>query len=166
MSVVFVVDIDGTICDSLSRVKEIAKLKSSGPDLWTDETMAEFLSEENLLKDKIMPGSEIIFKLAERCHASIVFLTGRNDYAREATRKWLTDVFKAPNTIPLIMRPYKQKGDFTADCKEGLFLKYLYSPASTFIFFEDEVETANRYSKYGLVLKSPDCWKAIGNPDD
>jgi len=162
MSVIFVIDIDGTTCDSLGRIAGVASDIGS-PDLWTDQTMKEFLSEENIMGDEVMPGSRVVFKLANICHASIIFLTGRNDYARDATRRWLTHIFRAPPDIPLIMRPYAQKSDYTAECKENLFLKHVYSlhPDATFIFFEDEDDTAARYAKYGLVLKSPECWKLL-----
>jgi hypothetical protein len=162
MSVIFIIDIDGTICDSLGRITNVADDIES-PDLWTDQTMKEFLSEENIMGDDIIPGSNLVFKLADICHASIIFLTGRNDYARHATRKWLTEIFRVPPDIPLIMRPYAEKGDYAAECKEKLFLKHVYSlhPDATFIFFEDEHDTAERYAKYGLVLKSPGCWNLL-----
>jgi len=168
MSTVFVIDIDGTICDSIDRVKEIWRIKENEPDAWTDDLMREFLSEENLMNDSIVPGSEIVLELAKKCNASPFFLTGRNDYAREPTRKWLTKIFKAPEETPLIMRPYDQKGVPTAQCKEGLFKKFLYSiyPNHTYIFFEDEDDTAKQYAKYGLVLRSPECWKHIEVPHD
>jgi acid phosphatase class B len=162
MTTVFVVDIDGTVCDSIQRIRDTVAVH--GPvETWTDEVVEEFLSDENILNDKVIPGSERLFELSEKCHAHIVFLTGRNDSKRESTRKWLTEVFKAPKHTPLLMRPYDSRGGWTADCKEQLFLTELYNKvANTFIFFEDEEDTIKRYKKYGLVLKSPECWKAIG----
>lgn len=155
---IFIVDIDGTICDSLDRAGKIVELESSSPELLTNEIIAEFLSEENVLKDKIIPKSEILFKLAERCNALIFFLTGRSDFAHNVTRKWLTEIFKAPIDIPLIMRPVSEKISTVTDYKERTFLKYIYPLDSTFIFFEDHEETIKRYSKYGFVLKAPECW--------
>ena len=115
------------------------------------------------MSDKIVEGSEILFDLAEKCKAEIIFLTGRSDYAMGPTIRWLQEVFGCKD-IELIMRPTNQKDGLTADCKEKMFIEHIYNnrPNETFIFFEDEEETVKRYSKYGLVLKSPECWKVIG----
>jgi len=163
---IFVVDIDGTVCDSMERVKEIEGFKEVNPDLWTEKLMSEFLSEENIMKDQVMPGAQILFKLAKSCKAPIWFLTGRNEFSIKATRKWLTEVFGASPNAPLIMRPKDWRGITTAECKEKLFLKYIFPYFKNFVFFEDEEETIKMYTYYGLVLKSPDCWKAIGEPDE
>jgi hypothetical protein len=71
-----------------------------------------------------------------------------------------------PEDVTLLMRPPHMKNGYTADCKEQVFkekLLLLTGPRTTFIFFEDHDETARRYSKYGLVLKAPECWKVIGD---
>lgn len=178
MSIVFVIDIDGTVCDSLHRVKEVCeKCGVSSSDsidesidqndsIWTEETMREFLKEENVMGDEVVPGAENILALAHKCNALPFFLTGRNEYARKATRKWLSTKLGVPDTVPLIMRPPSMGNGYTADCKEQMFKEQLYAlggPHATYIFFDDHEETLRRYSKYGLALKSPECWKIIGD---
>ncbi len=171
MSIIFVIDIDGTVCNSIPRVEAICsrvgmKDCHNLDAVWTDETMEEFLKEENIMSDEVIPGAEGILDLADKCHAIPFFLTGRNEYAREATRKWLTEKLKIPSNVPLLMRPSDMKNGYTADCKEQIFKEELYAlggPHATYIFFEDDVETAKRYAKYGLVLKAPECWQIIGD---
>ena len=162
MSVIFVVDIDGTVCDSRERMEEIIGKYGEEED-WTQQTIDEFLTPGKLMMDKVMPGAEKLFDLAKLCRASIVFLTGRNECARQLTRKWLSEKLNAPDEIPLIMRPLHWKNGHTADCKEELFrLKVLANhPDSTFIFFDDHEDTAQKYAKHGLVLRSPACWECI-----
>lgn len=169
MSIIFVIDVDGTVCDSIPRVKEIcSRIGMNENDnldaIWTDETMKEFLKEENIMGDTVVPGAEKIIEMANRYSARMFFLTGRNEYARSATRKWLNVKMGIPEQIPLIMRPTYMKNGYTADCKEQLFLEWLFhteDPQTTYIFFEDHKDTAKRYSQYGLVLKAPECWKNI-----
>ena len=161
MSIIFVVDIDGTICDSLSRINDIDKDHIGEANYWTPDKIKDFLSYENTIKDKVIVGAEKLFDIAKICSASVIFMTGRNEFAKEATRKWLTDVFKAPSEIPLIMRLKSQDGMSTAECKEQLFLQKIYNPDNIFIFFEDEERAIETLSKYGLVLKAPECWEVL-----
>ena len=169
MSIILVVDIDGTVCDSIPRIKEICnRFGMSENDnldaVWTDETMKEFLKEENIMRDAVIPGAEKITEMVNKYNARIFFLTGRNEYARSPTRKWLKVKMGIPENIPLIMRPTFMKNGYTADCKEHLFLEWLYNTEdkqTTYIFLEDHEDTAKRYSKYGLVLKAPECWNVI-----
>jgi hypothetical protein len=42
-----------------------------------------------------------------------------------------------------------------------MFLDNVYKKGTKYIFFEDDVETGRKYSKFGLVLKSPECWKIL-----
>jgi hypothetical protein len=170
-SVIFVIDIDGTVCDSIPRVREICKRfgvdENDNLDaIWTDETMEDFLKEENIMKDGVVPGAEKVLEIVARCRAYPFFLTGRNEYARLATRRWLSIKLGVTDDIPLLMRPYNMKNGYAADCKEQIFKENLYAlggPHATYIFFEDHEETAKRYSKYGLVLKAPECWGVIGD---
>jgi hypothetical protein len=168
--VFFIIDVDGTVADSLPRVKELCAsvgvdYENSNIDkIWTDETMMRFLYEENMMQDEIIPGAEQVLDLAKKCHATPIVLTGRNCYAREPTRKWLSVKLGVPDEVSLIMRPQNMKGIRTADCKEEIFKNEVlrHHPDATFIFFEDDEETIKRYSKYGLVLKAPECWKCLG----
>jgi acid phosphatase class B len=170
MTTVFIVDIDGTICNSMPRVQKICETYNADvydnlDDIWTKDVMEDFLKEENIMSDKVIKGAENLFNLADRCNAVVRFLTGRSEYGRRATRKWLTKIYGASPHTPLIMRPKHMKGVPTPECKEQLFreLYYYKKPEDTYIFFEDETETAKRYSRYGLVLKSPECWAVLGD---
>jgi hypothetical protein len=165
---IFIIDIDGTVCNSIPRVKEICdSLGVNNEDdldkVWTDEAMNLFLKKENIMKDGIIQGAENIMEIVNRCNGLPIFLTGRNEYGRDSTRKWLSEVLHVPKYVKLIMRPNNMKNGYTADCKEELFLKHVYRNFNngSFIFLEDHKETAKRYSKYGLVLLSPECWKTI-----
>ena len=159
---VFVVDIDGTVCDSIGRVVEMTGSKRPEEEgIWTDEIMKEFLKKENIMSDKVLPGSEIIFKMRDVMEADMIFLTGRSEFARDSTRLWLKKKLKIDDAIPLFMRPFDERKGFTALCKEKMFLDNVYEKGTKYIFFEDDVETGRKYSKFGLVLKSPECWKIL-----
>jgi len=162
MGVIFVVDIDGTVCNSNKRMLEIIA-KYGVEENWSQETIDDFLTEEKIMADEVMPGAEKLLDLAIRCKAKIVFLTGRNECARNLTRKWLSAKMDVSDDVPLLMRPLDKKNGHTADCKEEMFCSEVLAknPDATFIFFEDDETTALRYAKYGLVLKSPKCWECI-----
>lgn len=170
-SVLFVVDIDGTICNSTPRAIEVNKsigmtdLDDLG-NMWPDGVMEEFLREENVMLDEVISGSERLFSIADRCNAKIVFLTGRSDYSRRATRRWLSERFNAPNNTPLFMRPPRMKGNYSAYCKEEIFKEQVLSiagPNATYIFFEDRENVLKLYARYGLALKAPECWDILGD---
>lgn len=163
MNVIFVVDIDGTVCDSNKRMLEIIA-KYGMEENWSQETIDDFLTEDKIMADEVIPGAERLLDLAIRCKAKVVFLTGRNECARNLTRRWLLVKMGVSDDIPLFMRPIYRKNGHTADCKEEVFCSEVLAknPDATFIFFEDDEATALRYAKYGLVLKSPECWKYIG----
>ena len=48
-------------------------------------------------------------------------------------------------------------------CKEEVFLKSVSEVyrGANFLFFEDNKELLKIYSKYGLALKAPECWKVV-----
>jgi hypothetical protein len=70
MNLIFVVDIDGTIADTMERVNEIdKKCKLSGENLWTDEHIDEFVKPENIKTDDVLTGAEILPDLARKCKA-------------------------------------------------------------------------------------------------
>lgn len=160
-SVLFIIDIDGTVADSRARLNKIVE-KYGNDDEWPDRAINEFLTPEALISDKVMPGSEGLLDLISLCGAKPIFLTGRSELGREVTRKWLIEKLNVPEEVPLFMRPLKVKGS-TPDCKEQMFLNNVKNkyPNSMFIFLEDDLDVADRYCKYGLVLKSPECWGAI-----
>lgn len=166
MNLYFIVDLDGTICNSIPRIKKMCETFgiSSEADLdqeWTSEQMMEFLSEQNLVQDEVVVGAERLFNMARKVGAEVVFLTGRNEYARKGTEKWLEKHFGEEALLcKLLMRSIDRCGEYSPLVKEDVFLDFRDSLASPsrFIFFEDQQDTAQRYSKYGLVLMSPKCW--------
>ena len=160
-NVLFIIDIDGTVADSRGRIDKIIE-KYGEDDEWPDRAVNEFLTPEALMSDELMSGAENILGLIAICKAKPIFLTGRNESAREVTRKWLTEKLNVPKDVPLFMRPLDAKGSSPV-CKEQMFLTKVKAkyPNSTYIFLEDDLNVADRYCKYGLVLKSPECWEAI-----
>jgi hypothetical protein len=163
---IFIVDIDGTISNSIPRIKKICndmgiKFPCNLDKTWTKELMKEFL--DNSLMDPVIDGSHKLFPLAYKSGAEIVFLTGRNEVGREKTRQWLVDVFNASKENPLLMRPASMEKERSDLCKEKVFVDLVYNirPSATYIFFEDCEKTAKLYSKYGVVLKAPQCWDTI-----
>jgi hypothetical protein len=155
---IFVCDIDGTLCNSTERMNNITK-KYNATAKWNNKCIKDFLDPEEIKKDKVLPGVENIFDLIKKFKAKLIFLTGRNERARKDTRKWLTENLNISNRVPLIMRKYN---DFNipVKCKEKLFKKHILNKFENaiFIFFEDEIENIEMYSKYGLVLKAPEVW--------
>ena len=174
MKTIFIIDIDGTICDTTERAKKMCEkfYGKSYDDLdsnienhkWSLKDMEEFLSEENIMKDKVVKGAENIMELSVKCNAKPIFLTGRHDFCENATRKWLSVNLGVPNNVLLLTRPFYMYKYNTADCKEEVFREevfYTENRDTSYIFFEDNPETIKRYSRYGLVLKAPECWSVI-----
>lgn len=159
---VFVVDIDGTVADTRPRIDAISAKHGIDESEWTREQVEEFTSVELIKMDKVLPGAENIGQLARRCGAKLVFLTGRSEHARRATRIWLSNKLDIYESVPLVMRA---EGDFrpTPICKEDIFRKSVYEvwKDANFVFMEDDEDLLLRYSKYGLALKAPECWGAI-----
>lgn len=170
----FIVDIDGTICNSNLRVKELCKKYNIDGNFdinktWSKEQMDEFLDENNILKDELIDGAEKLFDYADSIGAKVVFLTGRTERSRKATTNWLFSKYgERINLCQVLMRPVELEGQISADGKESVFLNWkdsfhrcLGDVADKFIFLEDDKETIKRYRKYGLVLKSPEIWKVL-----
>lgn len=162
MNYIFVVDLDGTIIDTTERIDIITKKYNLELNLWTETHIQEFCRPEHIKNDKIIPGAEIIVPLAHNCGAKLMFLTGRSDRAREATRDWLRHNLNIYDSVPLIMR---ETGDLSAptECKLEIFKQTILKahPDAHFIFFDDDVKLLPEYSKYGLALRAPDCWETI-----
>lgn len=162
-NLIFVVDIDGTIADTDARVAEITnKYQLDNEGRWTDEHIDEFTKTEVIKKDELLPGAEILPELARKCKAKIVFLTGRSERARVATRIWLKNKLNIFDSVPLVMRP---EGDMSgpSQCKENIFINTVLKmhPESSFIFFDDDEKLLQKYARFGLAIKAPDCWKII-----
>jgi len=159
---IWVVDIDGTVADTRERIDAIVKKYGVSEGEWHKELTEEFLNDEALKQDKIIEGCEIVAKAARACKAKMFFLTGREEMGREKTRMWLKYHLNIFDSVPLIMRPDKNYGN-PAELKEKMFKNTIFKqhPEATFVFFDDDIELLERYSKYGLALKAPECWGII-----
>lgn len=174
MKTIFVIDIDGTLSDITERVKKVSeKYYGKGYDSieeniknhnWTMNALKELLSEENIMSDKVIKGAENIMELSVKCNARPVILTARNEFCREATRKWLSVNLGIPNDVVLLMRQSCMYKMGTAECKEQIFREELFfveDRNTSYVFFEDSEEALKCYSRYGLALKAPECWDII-----
>lgn len=159
---IFIVDIDGTVADTTERIDEIINKYNLQPGAWRDEHIDEFTSDVKIKTDKLIRGAEFLPELARRCGAKLIFLTGRSNRARNATRVWLKHHLNIFDTVPLVMR---YDGDFSdpITCKENIFKEAVLRmhPTASFVFFDDDEELLLRYSKYGLALKAPECWNCL-----
>ena len=160
---IWVVDIDGTVSDSMHRIEMVNEkynIKEGG--LWGNDEVEEFTRPEHIKEDGLIAGAEILPELARRCGAKILFMTGRSERSRDATRTWLKNKLGIFYSVPLVMRP---DDDFrsTPECKEDMFLKSVREvyKGSDFVFFEDDEDLLGRLSKYGLALKAPEVWSVI-----
>ena len=168
-NIIFIVDIDGTVCDSIPRVKRMCERAGCEytwqnlDQLWSKEHLREFFNDEEIKKDTVIPGSEKIFKLIKKCGAHLVFLTGRNDSFRAVTSKWLVDNLGVPKDVGLIMRTPEFEDVDMQSYKETVFLEKVYKnqPKSFYVFFDDDERIIPRYAKYGVVFKAPKCWEDI-----
>lgn len=159
---VFVVDIDNTVADTLKRVEEINKKYNTTEERWGDREILEFSKPDAVKSDPIIPGAEIIAPLARICGAKLVFFTGRSEKLRQATRLWLANKLDIFDTVPLVMR---SSSDYrsTYECKKDTFIKTIYQvyKEANFVFFEDNEKLLTYYSQKGLALKAPECWKLL-----
>ena len=162
MNLIFVVDIDGTVADTTERIEGIISKYNLQPGEWKNEHVDEFTDSVKIKTDKLIPGAEILPDLARRCNAKLLFLTGRSERAREATRLWLRHYLNIFNSVPLAMRQNDSFEDPVA-CKLNIFKSAVLRmyPEPSFVFFDDDEELLLEYSKYGLALKAPECWKNI-----
>lgn len=159
---ILISDIDNTVADTKDRIDALIKKHDLSIELWKEEAIAEFTKSAYLKNDPIIPGAEILPFLARICGAKLVFLTGRSDRARDATRVWLEYRLNIFDSVPLIMR---KDGDLSnpVECKLNLFKDTVLKmyPDGNFIFFDDDEILLAEYSKYGLALRAPECWKTI-----
>jgi hypothetical protein len=165
---VAVVDVDGTLVDSLPRLRQFAMFRkqiAGGRGVWTQEQVDAFLDAANAAKDKPFPGAVAGMKhLLESDLFEVVMLTGRTELARSYTRRLLIDWFGVPDSVPLLMRAAEDDRP-TQECKPDMFLKHVRPHyVGPFVFFEDEDSTLAEYAKHGMALKAPACWKTFVLP--
>ena len=166
---VAVVDVDGTLVDSLPRLRRFSVFRTQiagGRGLWSQEQVDEFLSLANADADPPIPGAVEGVKYILQSELFIpVILTGRTELARKHTRHLLVKKFGIPLSVPLFMRA-ADDSRVTEECKPDMFVKQvlpLYE--GPFMFFEDEKRTLAEFAKHGLALQAPECWQALVIPD-
>lgn len=114
MSVLFVIDIDGTIADAGRRFAEAGPEPSRDNKLVYDAWVRAVQSPESLSSDKPVPGMLALCRaLGYYPFDHVVYLTSREERWRLVTEEWLT-THKFPR-LALIMRGngnYLEGGEF------------------------------------------------------
>lgn len=167
--IVFVLDIDGTVCDSIERVKkmcedaEVEYSCKNADQLWSNNLTRKFFDEKEIAKDKAIEESLKVFTLIKKLNAKYLFLTARNEHFKKHTLNWLVDNLGVPESVSLIMRTEELESVSSPDFKEKVFLEQVYNnnPDAFYLFFDDDSRVIERFSKYGLAFLAPDCWKNI-----
>ena len=162
MGLILICDIDGTVADTIERVNMIIKKFNIADRCWGEEEINEFTRPEYIKTDELIGESKKLPELARRCKAKLIFLTGRSNRSRNATRIWLKNKLDIFDSVPLLMR---DENDFSDPevCKKKIFTDVvlkMYSDAS-FIFFDDDEKALKMYSEFGIALKAPECWNNI-----
>lgn len=169
MMPLFVVDVDGTVCDSSALIDKMTGRYHAVVDLWNEAQMLACLEEA--CRQPVVPGAEVLRALMRQGYLA-VFLTGRSesledspDNGRRLTLEWLCGTLGMPVDIPLFMRP-KNDNRSNAEVKFDMFerqVKPRCSRDSTFVFLDDDPSVLKVYAKYGLTLKAPECWGAMAH---
>lgn len=167
MKPLFVVDIDGTVCDSADFVGRLSVRFRTHVDFWNSDQVRIFMEEAS--KRRVLPGAEVLRVLMLHDICDVVFLTGRSEkigkapkLGRRLTTAWLHEKLGMPRDIPLFMRPPDDKRApdvIKFDVFERQVLKTHRRRA--FVFLDDDPKVLRKYIKYGLALKSPECWEAL-----
>ena len=154
-------DIDNTIADTIDRINAITELFSlTHLEKWGPEQVEMFTRQEYIDCDEVVAGAEILPSLLKSLDAQITFITGRGSQSREATENWIWKNFPTLNGSPVLMR--EDGGyDNTAEYKFNVFKEKVYSPNSSYIFFDDDEDLLEKYAQYGLAMRAPECWKAM-----
>jgi hypothetical protein len=169
MKPLFIVDIDGTVCDSIDFVRSLSKRFRRHVDMWDDCQVRIFM--EDVLGRQAVPGAEVLKAMLVRGSIDVVFLTGRSEkigksprLGRRLTEKWLRSTLGMPKGIPLLMRP---PGDTrTPDVIKFEVFERRVLPGNkrrNFVFLDDDIRILSKYASRGLALKSPECWAALSH---
>jgi len=169
MKPLFIVDIDGTVCDSADFVSRLSVRFKTHVDFWTDEQVKLFMEEVS--RRHVLPGAEVLKTMVLQGFCDVVFLTGRSEkigksrnLGRRLTTGWLCEKLGMPKDIPLFMRPpgdQRTPSTIKLDVFEHMVLpKYR---KRSFVFLDDDTKALAVYAKHGLALKSPECWAALAH---
>lgn len=169
MKYVFVVDIDGTVCDSSAIIDQMTGRFHKTIDSWDDGQMLACIEEA--CRQPVVSGAEVLPLLIQSGRCDVVFLTGRAeglgespDISRRLTVEWLRGTFGMPENVPLFMRA--KNDNRTNDlAKLDVFEQQVMPqhPYSAFVFLDDDTKVLAAYAKHGLTLKSPECWGALSH---
>jgi hypothetical protein len=168
MNIFFIVDIDGTICDSMGRVVEMcnkANLSFSSENvekIFSSDDCKHFFSEEIIMGDAVIPGAEKLLSMRNRFNANLVFLTGRDEKFRKETTRWLNEKFGA-TSYSLYMRPSTHSRMAIPEYKERVFIEEIYKNNKTkyFVFFDDDSRVLELYGRFGVIFQAPGCWDEL-----
>jgi len=166
MKPLFIVDIDGTVCDSAAAFRQASHIPV---DDWGDAELGMFF-REFAIHCGVVPGAGILPGLLASGKCDVVFLTGRSErigrtrIGLTVTRAWLGKVFGMPKYVPLLMRPHRDDRP-THEVKHGVFRKEVLPSfrRRLFVFLDDDPDVLKLYSKHGIALKAPECWAALSH---
>lgn len=184
MKTIHIVDIDTTIADNVHRAKLLKRTclvclapKGAGhrapcpacgkvTESRTDQAAWDsFFSPELVIKDTVQPNSLEYFNKLRGMGATIHFLTGRSEPAREVTNLWLQTKFNLQKGEELIMRPVVEDGLLASQYKERalhrLSVAQGFTSSDTFFFYEDDPHVMAMYSRHGVVIRCPEAWEYL-----
>ena len=161
---IFICDLDMTVINSKNRIQEICEMTGKNEYDWGDDEFELFSDIESIKKDDIVEGAEIITQIARNSGAKLIFLTGRSERARKASRIWLQYKLNIYDSVPLLMRENNDKR-LSHITKYEVFQNVVLRmyPDASFMFFDDDERLLPLYANHGVALKSPECWKALGS---
>lgn len=159
----FVVDIDGTVADSMPRAEKISQLHGSPhSDYWGDLELDDFLDSDQIMSDAVLTGAEKLQDIVSALGAEMVFLTGRSERGRDPTRRWLREKLGIPDSVPLFMRPDDDHRPGGISKPEILKRHVLPQwPDHRLVFLDDDPNCLAAYARHGVPLWSPSCWNAL-----
>lgn len=154
MNTLFVIDIDGTVADSVHRDHFVS---GPGPKDWVS-----FFAPELVKLDPVLDGARAgVHRLMART-VPLVFLTGRAEMARKCTTDWLLDKLGLyVNHSTLLMRAEGDRRPAVLYKRDRVVELRKRFPEEHLVFADDDVEVHEMYWEFGLPLKAPQCWHVI-----
>lgn len=137
-------DIDGTVADNSHREGFI----QNGNKDWDKFYDPVLIAQDKPIEKAVRTIKHILAKTPN--YYDFMYLTGRPERTREATREWLLN-----NGIlaSLHMRSDVDKQP-AVKFKENFVNKYGFQ----MLFIDDDPRNEAMYWKYGVPLHAPDCW--------
>lgn len=133
-------------------------------------TWDKFMDPAAFAMDVPVLGAAEFVKHVRELGYTIVYLTGRHERGRAATKEWLNLHMGRTNGEELVMRDADNTP--ASQMKEKLFLRLMrvlesgHRIPNQYIFFEDDPHVFEMYRQYGFVLKCPEAFTlGILNPE-